>query len=76
MRELTLTAGRFPRHSHLLCSSKYFLLRAAQRSVISIDARARAASAGYSVHSSNAMMMSAPKPDLRRHRALRTEEVR
>src|ERR1700739_375317 len=45
-----------------LCSSKYFLLRAAQRAVISIEARIRAWSAGYSVHSSNAMMMSAPSP--------------
>ena len=32
------------------------------RNVISIEALSRAASAGYSVHSSNAMMMSAPSP--------------
>ena len=34
------------------------------------------ASAGYSVHSSNAMMMSAPSPICACHRAFRTEEVR
>ena len=45
-----------------LCASKYFLLRSAQRSVSSIDCRARSRSAGCSVHSSNAMMMSAPSP--------------
>src|SRR5208283_1194411 len=39
-----------------LCSSKYFLLRSAHRTVNSIEACVRERSAGYSVHSSNAMM--------------------
>src|SRR5205814_1707981 len=37
-------------------------LRSAQRTVSSFDERTRLGSAGYSVHSSNAMMMSAPSP--------------
>ena len=41
-----------------------------------MDARARTASAGYSVHSSKAMMMSAPSPISRLHCALRAEKVR
>src|SRR5579871_5094830 len=52
---------RSPRH-FTFCSSKYFLLRSAQRKVNSMEARVRPVSAGNSVHSSKAMMMSAPRP--------------
>src|SRR5215470_2043021 len=45
-----------------LCSSKYLFERSAQRSVISMEDRSRSDSAGYSVHSSKAITMSAPKP--------------
>src|SRR6266567_8646443 len=45
-----------------LCFSKCRLLRSAQRNVSSIDALARAPSAGNSVHSSKAIIMSAPRP--------------
>src|SRR5207253_9438808 len=39
-----------PHVTSCLCSSKYFLLRSAQRSVSSIDERTRLGSAGYSIH--------------------------
>src|SRR6202451_4935241 len=58
----TSTLEAFFHGTSCLCSSKYFLLRSAQRKVNSIEARVRARLAGYSVHSSNAMMMSAPHP--------------
>src|ERR1700726_1619115 len=45
-----------------LCFSKCRLLRSAQRNVSSIHALARAPSAGNSVHSSKAIIMSAPRP--------------
>ena len=55
--------------------SKYFLLRSAQRNVNSMDFRARSSSAGYSVHSSNAMMMSRTQSNLRFHGAFGAEEM-
>src|ERR1039458_5096105 len=46
------TCSRLPHGPSCLCSSKYFLLRAAQRAVISIDARARARSTRSEEHTS------------------------
>ena len=60
----------------MLMFFKIFLAAPAQRSVISMEACVRARSAGYSVHSSNAMMMSAPSPICACHGALRRKEMR
>src|SRR6266851_4865268 len=52
---------KVPRHFPLMLL-KCFLLRSAHLNVICMDARALSGSAGYSVHSSNAIVMSAPRP--------------